>query len=180
MQKPAAYFIFALSLFCGSCQEPASKSEASGEKAPASQMDSDLKLVDDYLTKWDQFAQGDNELVPYIRNNKDSFEGALAGLLVANDKRASARLVFYSVVQVGGFIVLESELGKASARLLGSDFPVSTPEEGVRAYFAGDLYFWWRKNLEKYVSFPLFDEWSQRDFAQTVVIPMYKAATKAK
>jgi hypothetical protein len=142
------------------------------------QVDSDLKLVDDYLNKWDRFAQGENELVPYIRDNKDSFEDALTRLLKAEDKRAAARLVFYAVVQVGGFIPLESDLGKASARLLGVDFPIFTSEGGTRAYFAGELYFWWQENHVKFESFPLFEEWSQREFAQTVVVPMYKSASK--
>jgi hypothetical protein len=143
-------------------------------------MDSDLKLVDDYLIKWDQFAQGDNELVPYIRNNKDLFEGALTRLLLAKDNRAPSRLVFYAVVQVGGFIPLESDLGKASRTLVGPDFPISTPNKGVQAYFAGELYFWWQENREKYLNFSLFEEWNQRDFAQTVAIPMYRAACKGK
>src|SRR6266849_4592740 len=148
------FILLGLCLLCGCWKEPIPKSQDSGERMPGSQMDSDLKLVDDYLIKWDQFAQGDNELVPYIRDNKDLFEGALTRLLIAKDKRAPARLVFYAVVQVGGFISLQSDLGKASRALLGPDFPISTPKEGGRAYFAGELYFWWQTNHEKYVSFP--------------------------
>jgi hypothetical protein len=142
------------------------------------QMDSDLKIVDDFLIKWDRFARGENDLIPYIRENKEAFERALTRLLEAKDKRAPARLVFYAVVQVGGFVPLESDLGKASKALLGPDFPISTPKEGTRGYFAGDLYFWWKENHAKFESFPLFEEWNQREFAQTVVVPMYKSASK--
>ena len=66
------------------------------------QMTSDVQLVDGYLEKWDRFAQGENQLVPDLRENKVTFEAALAWLLRAGDKRAPARMVFYSVVQVGG------------------------------------------------------------------------------
>jgi hypothetical protein len=138
----------------------------------------DLKLVDDYLDKWDRFAQGDNDLVPFIRDNKDTFENTLTRVLQTKDNRGPARMVFYALVQVGGFIPLDSELGKASATILGPDFPVFTSNDGTRAYFAGELYFWWLENRDKYAAFPLFEEWSQREFAQTVVIPMYKSTCK--
>jgi hypothetical protein len=136
-------------------------------------MANDLKVVDDYLSKWDRFAQRENELIPHIRDNKDLFEAALSRMLNAKDKRAPSRLVFYAVVQVGGFIALDSDLGKASAALLGPDFPIFTSKEGTRAYFAGELYSWWQDNRNKYDAYPLFEEWSQRDFAKSVVVPMY-------
>jgi hypothetical protein len=143
-------------------------------------MADDLIVVDDYLEKWDRFAQGENNLVSDIRDHKDAFEAALCIILNAKDRRAPARLVFYAVVQVGGFVALDSELGKASATLLGPDFPLFTSKEGARAYFAGELYFWWIDNRKKYESYPLFDEWSQRDFAKRVAVPMYKEACKRK
>ena len=87
-------------------------------------------------------------------------------------------MVFYPIVQVGGAIPVDSELGKAAAPVLGPDFPVTTTENGERVYFGGDLYFWWQDNAQKYVPYPLFEEWSKRDFAQTVVIPMYRSARK--
>ncbi len=140
----------------------------------------DQQLVDDYLEKWDRFAQGDNQLVPELRDNKAAFEVALARLLRADDKRAPSRMVFYPVVQVGGSIAVDSELGKASAAVVGSDFPITTTKEGERVYFSGDLYLWWEANRSKYEPFPLFDEWSKRDFAQNVVIPMFRSAAKRK
>jgi hypothetical protein len=138
-------------------------------------MPDDLALVDDYLAKWDRFAQGENELVPFLKENKGQFETALARMLNAKDERAPARMVFYTVVQVGGSIPVDSELGKAAAITLGPDFPVTTAEDGKRLYFCGDLYFWWQDNQKKFKAYPLFDEWSKRDFAQTVAIPMYES-----
>jgi hypothetical protein len=143
-------------------------------------MTRDLQLVDDYLTKWDRFAQGENELVPTLRDSKAGFEAALVRLLAAGDKRAPARMVFYPVVQVGGGIPADSELGKASAAVLGPDFPVTTMKDGQRVYVCGDLYLWWDANRAKYDAFALFDEWSQRDFAQAVVIPMYRRTAQGK
>jgi hypothetical protein len=143
-------------------------------------MASDLQMVDDYLAKWDRFAQGENKLVPFLRGNKDAFEAALARLLTAKDKRAPARMVFYPVVQVGGAIAADSELGNAAAAILGPDFPVTTTETGERVYFCGDLFFWWQDNGQNYQSYSLFAEWSQRDFAQAVVIPMYKSARQQR
>jgi hypothetical protein len=119
-------------------------------------------------------------LVPYIRDNQDLFEGALTRLLKAKDKRGPSRLVFYAVVQVGGFVALDSDLGIASKAILGAGFPISTPKEGMQAYFAGDLYFWWLESRDQYESFPLFDEWNQREFAQTVAVPMYNVACNRK
>jgi hypothetical protein len=175
-----ASLFFALFGLLGCSKQSVPTPETSSENVAEDKVSSDLKFVDDYLDKWDRFAQGESELVPHIRENKEGFERALTRLLVAKDGRAPARLVFYAVVQVGGFIPLESDLGKASRVLLGPNFPISTPKEGSQAYFAGELYFWWQTNHEKYVNFPLFEEWSQRDFTQTVAVPMYKAACKRK
>jgi hypothetical protein len=139
-------------------------------------MPSDLKLVDQYLAAWDRFAQGANELVPFLRQNKGAFEAALVRLLDARDRRAASRLVLYPVVQVGGSIPVDSDLGRAAAALVGPDFPVTTNKQGERVYFAGDLFFWWRDNGEEYDAYPLLEEWSGRDFARGVVVPMYRAA----
>jgi hypothetical protein len=143
-------------------------------------MPTDLRIVDNYLARWDRFAQGDNELVPHLRDNKEAFEAALTRLLEADDERAPARMVFYAVVQVGGFIPLGSDLGRAARKLLGPKFPVFKSEDGTRALFAGDLYFWWGKISSEYKPYSLLDEWSQRDFAETVVIPMYESSCKRK
>jgi hypothetical protein len=140
----------------------------------------DLQMVDDYLTKWDRFATGKSELAPFLRENQKGFEAALTRLLKMKDKRAPSRMVFYPVVKVGGSIAVNSDLGKASAAILGGDLPVTTTKEGERVYFAGDLFFWWQDNGKAYEAYPLFEEWSKRDFAQTVVIPMYKGACKRK
>jgi hypothetical protein len=139
-------------------------------------MSSDLKLVDQYLAAGDRFAQGDNELVPFLKKNRGAFEVALAQLLNARDRRAAGRLVFYPVVQVGASISVDSDLGRAAAALLGPDFPVTTNKQGERVYFAGDLFFWWCENREAYDSYPLLEEWSEREFARRVVVPMYRAA----
>jgi hypothetical protein len=70
-----------------------------------------LQMVDEYLERWDRFAQGENQLVRYLRNNKSTFEAELTRLLQNGDKRAPARLVFYAVVQVAGAIATTSDLG---------------------------------------------------------------------
>ena len=75
----------------------------------------DFKFVDEYLHAWDRFANGENRLVPYLRDNKKSFENHLTTALVAKDKKAPSRAVFYAVVQVGGFIETDSSLGQAVA-----------------------------------------------------------------
>jgi hypothetical protein len=140
----------------------------------------DIQVVDDYLASWDLFAQGGNELVPELRDAQPEFEAALTRLLNARDRRAPARMVFYPVVQVGGAIPVDSTLGQACSALLGPDFPVTTTENGQRVYFGGDLYLWWEANRRHYEPFPRFDDWTQRDFAQTVVIPMYRSAANSQ
>lgn len=142
----------------------------------------DLQIVDEYLLRWDQFATGKNELAPYLRENKSTFEAALTRLMDAKDKRAPARLVFYSVVQVGGFIPVDSELGNSVTSLVGPDLPITTSKKGEKNYFAGDLFFWWQDNANANANepYPLFEEWLKRDFAQRVAIPMYKSACKRK
>lgn len=141
-------------------------------------MDEQLKVVDEYLIRWDLFAQGSNELVPYLRDNKKAFEIALAQLLRAHDRRAISRLVFYPVVQVGGVIAVDSDLGQAAQEILGKDFPVTTTKDGHRVFFCCDLYFWWEKHQKEFEHFPTFDQWLTRDFAQKTVLPMYAGLQK--
>jgi hypothetical protein len=143
-------------------------------------MSRDLEFVDGYLEKWDRFVQGENQLVPELRKNEGAFEAMLTRLLLASDKRAPSRMVFYAVVQVGGSIPAGSELGKASAAILDPDFSVTTTKEGEGVYFGGDLYLWWEAHRGEYEAFPLFEEWSKRDFARTVVIPMFRRVARGK
>ena len=137
-------------------------------------MPTGLGTVDDYLVKWDQFAQGANQLVPFLRENKPAFEKALTQMLLAGDRRAPARLVFYPVVRVGGSIPADSPLGAAALQVLGRDFPVTKTKEGTTVLFAAELYAWWQAHQTEYEHFATFDEWQQRDFAQQKVLPMYR------
>jgi hypothetical protein len=138
----------------------------------------DFAFIDGYLAAWDQFAQGNNELIPRIRRDTTTFQRHLADALRERDPRAPSRFVFYAIVQVGGFIPLESTLGQAFQQRVRDNVPISTSDkDGTHSYFAGDLYFWWEAHKFEYPPYPLYDEWRQREFARNVAIPMYKGAT---
>lgn len=111
---------------------------------------------------------------------KEAFEESLAQMLEAGDRRAVKRLVFYAVVQVGGSIPADSRLGKAAAAVLAPECQLSGADEGNPRYFAGDLFLWCRENGWRFESFPLLDEWTRRDFAQQVAIPMYLAVREQR
>jgi hypothetical protein len=132
-------------------------------------------FVDDYLARWDAFAQGKNELVPYLRDNKTKFERELAALLRSERKKAIPRVVFYAVVQVGGFIDVESELGREVEKGFGN-LPLTEGQKGERLIFAGDLYFWWQERKKEFPEFRLYSEWEKRDFSQNVTVRLYKSA----
>ncbi len=139
----------------------------------------DFALIDRYLTVWDQFAQGDNSLLSRINKDRAPFEQHLADALAKIDRRAPGRFVFYAVVQVGGFIPLASQLGQAFQQRVGDAVPVFTnPKDGSTSFFAGDLYFWWEAHKSEYESYPLYEEWRRRDFAQNVAIKMYESAVR--
>ena len=143
-----------------------------------SAMESDLSKVDAFLADWDWFAQGENELVAKLQQAKPEFDAALIRLFNHGDRGAPARLVFYAVVQIGGTYKLDSALGRAATPVLGENFPITMNEDGDRVIFAGDLYFWWQQNKESFQSFPLFEAWQQREFAQSMVIPLYENSRK--
>jgi len=139
----------------------------------------DFTLIDRYLTTWDQFAQGNDALMPRIKQDRAAFEQHLTDALAKNDKRAPGRFVFYAVVQVGGFIPVSSPLGQAFQQRVGDSIPIFTNDKnGSRSFFAGDLYFWWEAHKSEYAVFPLYEDWRQRDFAQNVAIRMYESAAK--
>lgn len=138
-------------------------------------MKDDIAFIDEYLNFWDCFARGQNELAPFLRDNRDIFEAALARLIRRNESIAAPRLVFYAVVQIGGFIMLNSELGQAASSWLGPTFPVFTAPDGSKSYFAGQLYFWWEENAANCSSFLLLDDWLSREFSARV-ISKYRSA----
>jgi hypothetical protein len=140
----------------------------------------DFTLIDDYLKTWDQFAQGENALASRLRTQKQIFEKHLAEALEKNDDRALGRFVFYAVVQVGGFIEVSSPLGRAFKGRIGDAVPIFTDEKGSQRFFAGDLYFWWEANKANHTSFPLYEEWRRREFAQKVAIKMYESAVEKR
>ncbi len=153
-----------LSILCVSCSSPPKF---------------DLTFVDEYLEVWDRFAQGDNSLIPRLENDRAKFESELAQAIEHNDLRAPGRFVFYAVIQVGGFIPVDAPLGQAFRRRYGDAVPLFVNEkDGSESYFAGDLYYWWESHMAEFERFPLYDDWRNRDFAQTVAIPMYKGASK--
>ena len=139
-----------------------------------------FEFIDEYLTMWDRFANGENDLVPYLKENNKKFEAQLAAAISANDNKAPARMVFYPVVQVGGFIPKDTHFGKAVSRVVGEDFPSNKNKEGLEVYFAGNLYFWWQENKSKYESYSLFDDWMNREFAKQTVIPMYTSTVNKR
>ncbi len=142
---------------------------------------SDFAFIDQYLAAWDTFAQGNNNLAPAIKKDVQRFSTELTAVLEKGDSRAPGRFVFYAVVQVGGFIPLESELGQAFHRRFGSAVPIFTSDkDGKQRYFAGDLYFWWEAHKSEYASFPLYDDWSRREFTKNVILKMYKSASKSQ
>jgi hypothetical protein len=130
-------------------------------------------FIDEYLSRWDRFAQGDNSSVPFLRENTPKFEEALAAALSSGDKRAPSRVVFYAVVQVGGFIDIDSPLGLEVSKVFGQ-LPVTKGKKGEKLIFAGDLFFWWKAKKGDYPAFSQYDTWEKSDFAREVPIPMYE------
>lgn len=133
---------------------------------------SDLAPIDDYLDMWDRFAQGDNALVPSLKEAWPDAQACLVKALTAKDPRAPSRIVFLMMVQVGGAIPVDSRLGRAWSGYV-RDFPVTKRESGD-VYFAADFYSWWKGHQSNQFDIPLLREWLSRDFARTSVIPMYE------
>jgi hypothetical protein len=139
----------------------------------------DFGFIDQYLATWDKFAQGANDLMPLLKADAAKFRNQLAAALREGDQRGPSRFVFYAVVQVGGFIPADSELGRAFHERIGDAVPIFVSEkDATRSYFAGDLYFWWEAHKTEFPSFLLYDEWRQGDFARNVAIKMYDSAAK--
>ena len=171
--KLAAAWLLLLVFLCGFTYVGMAKGMDKLEKMQAYDMDS----IDAYLNAWDEFAQGKQDNVRLIREEKYDFERQLCNALEKKDKRAPSRFVFYGVVTVGMPIACNGPLGAAFRNMAGDALP-KTKEKDKDEYFPGDLYFWWLDNKNSYEAFPLFDQWSQREFAQKTVIPMYQRVCK--
>ena len=139
----------------------------------------DFAYIDQYLNTWDAFAQGNNDLAPIIRRDAEQFSAELTVALKRADPRAPSRLVFYAVVQVGGFIPLDSDLGQAFHMRFGDTVPIFKSEkDGKQRYFAGDLYYWWEAHKSEFTSYPLYDDWRQREFTKNIALKLYENASK--
>ena len=140
----------------------------------------EFKFIDNYLKQWDEFAQGANDLAPKLKKDAERFDAELARALVAKDPRAPSRVVFYAVVQVGGFIPADGEIGRPLTEIVSGAVPVFTDKNGQKRYFAGDLFCWWDTQGRQFPQFWLYEEWKSRDFAQETVIPWYRKGCENK
>lgn len=138
----------------------------------------DLTAVDRYLALWDAFAQGDKSLVPSIKEQWPAAEAALRSALLEKDPRAPSRVVFLTVVQVGGAIPVDSAMGRAW-KAYAPEFP-EADLKGQKQYFAGDFWAWWVAHKSEKHDLQLLQEWARRDFARTTVIPMYERLARSK
>jgi hypothetical protein len=137
--------------------------------------DIDWVFLDSYLTTWDRFARGENYLSDEIGKGVKRFNAELARALRRDPKKAMGRAIMYPLLQVGGFVPLESAVGKELTAAFGQNAPpVSELREG-RYYFAGDLYFWWEEHRKEFGPYQLYDDWRVRPFAKEKVIPMYRS-----
>jgi hypothetical protein len=132
----------------------------------------DLGPIDSHLAMWDRFAQGDRSLVPKMNETWPRARTALVEALKAKDPRAPSRLVFLMLVQVGGSVPVDSEMGQTWRNHV-PDFPAHEVDS-EKVYFAADFYAWWKRNESPQHDLPLLREWLSRDFARTHVIPMYE------
>jgi hypothetical protein len=153
MMRPSTLLVLILATASASPETLASSQAASPPKEAQKRMDRDIEVIDDYLAKWDRFARGEKSLVPDLNRDGAAFGAALGRALKAKDKRAPGRLVFSVVVQVGGGIPVDSDLGKDARPLLGPDFPIVEGKKD-KVYFASDLYFWWLDHRQEYESYP--------------------------
>lgn len=164
-------FPFLYARIIGVLSKPAAPHRVAGTVASSAAQH--IEIIDQYLKTWDEFAQGANEKVAILNANQSTFESALSDALLKRDRRAPGRLVFFAVVQVGVPISCDGKIGRAFRAMVGDSVPTTT-DEGKDVYFPADVYFWWQENKSKYDLYPLFEEWSQRDFAKRTVIPMYE------
>ena len=137
-----------------------------------------LTAIDSYLTMWDRFAQGDNSLVPKLKESWPVARSELVKALEAKDRRAPSRVVFLVLVQIGGSIPVDSEIGRAWHSYAG-EFPSQDLGKGSE-YFAADFYGWWKRNQSPSNDLPLLVEWLSRDLARTKWIPMYERLSATK
>jgi hypothetical protein len=145
-----------------------------GMIAPASRAEApDLQLVDQYLQTFDRFAEGDESLVPQMKAAWPGAQAQLVGALRARDPRAPSRLVLLMLLQIGGSVPIESDIGRAWREYVGIDFPVHDTKSAP-VYFVSDFYFWWTENRSEKHDIPLLAQWVERDFAKESVLPMYR------
>lgn len=145
-----------------------------GMLAPASSAEApDLQLVDQYLQTFDRLAEGDESQVPQIKAAWPGAQAQLVGALRARDPRAPSRLVLLMLLQIGGSVPIESEMGRAWREYVGIDFPVHDTGP-TPVYFVSDFYFWWTENRSEKHDVPLLAQWVERDFAKESVLPMYR------
>jgi hypothetical protein len=136
----------------------------------------DFGFIDAFLGRWDRFAQGENDLLPDIQRDTGRFNAELVRALEAEPTQALSRTVLYPILQVGGFLPLDSPLGQAFTTAAAGLGIAPRLVRGRHYYFAGDLFHWWEQHKASYPPLPLYEAWLTRDFTREVAVPLYEGA----
>src|SRR5689334_23006114 len=59
----------------------------------------DFAFIDEHLHRWDQFAQGANELLPAVQQHTPRFNAELAHAMRVEPGRALGRAILYPILQ---------------------------------------------------------------------------------
>lgn len=136
--------------------------------------ETDWAFLDSYLATWDRFARGENGLAKVLRRDVRRFNAELARAIRRDPSRAMGLGVMYPLLHVGGFVPLDSAVGKRLTEVFGQHPPRVTQVRGKRYYFAGDLYFWWEEHRKEFGPCQLYEDWRTRSFVKGTVIPWYQ------
>jgi hypothetical protein len=142
--------------------------------------ETDWIFLDTFLSTWDRFAQGENELIKSLNKDIRRFNAELARALYRDPAQSMGRAIMYPLFQVGGFVPLDSAVGKELSKIFGQKAPQITDLKCKQYYFAGDLYFWWEEHKKEFNAYQLYEAWRDRPFAKTTAIPMYQQMQAAR
>jgi hypothetical protein len=126
-----------------------------------------LKIVDDYLASLDK--GGSPSIV--VEGNADR---ELCHALMKNDPAAASRFVLYTILTEDERMFRDSRAVAHFENAAGTTLPrVEYALKHQKYVYAGDVYYWWTQNEQRYEAFPLLSAWQARDENKHAKIPAF-------
>ena len=139
----------------------------------------DLALVDEWLAELDGLAKQGRvpRNIAYTNAKHKRAMSHITWALIRRDPHAPSRFVFMGLVASDNPVPARRQIYQEFCSMVGTRLPTFSTIEGscTEDFFEpAGLFFWYQEDRDKYESFPLLDEWLERESTKNERIPVFE------